>query len=49
MVQELSLCDYYLIIGHEKGFKVYPFIKKRGKATDSVGNCVFEYDEAKEK
>lgn len=46
VIQEMSLCDYYLIIGHSKRFKVYPFIKKRGKATDSVGNCVFEYDEA---
>lgn len=46
VIQEMSLCDYYLIIGHSKRFKVYPFIKKRGKATDCVGNCVFEYDEA---
>lgn len=49
VIQEMSLCDYYLIIGHSKRFKVYPFIKKRGKATDSVGNCVFEYDEATRK
>lgn len=46
IIQDVSLCDYYLIIGHRKRFKVYPFIKKRGKVTDSVGNCVFEYDEA---
>ena len=46
VMQELPLCDYYLIIGHRKRFKVYPFVKKRGKATDNVGNCVFEYDEA---
>ena len=45
-IQDVSLCDYYLIIGHRKRFKIYPFIKKRGKVTDSVGNCVFEYDEA---
>mgnify|MGYP004481072669 FL=1 len=45
----MSLCDYYLIIGHSKRFKIYPFIKKRGKATDCVGNCVFEYDEATRK
>lgn len=49
VIQEMSLCDYYLIIGHSKRFKVYPFIKKRGKATDSVGNCVFAYDEATRK
>lgn len=46
VIQDVSLCDYYLIIGHRKRFKIYPFIKKRGKVTDSVGNCVFEYDEA---
>ena len=46
VIQELPLCDYYLIIGNRKRFKVYPFVKKRGKATDNVGNCVFEYDEA---
>ena len=46
IIQEVSLCDYYLIVGHSKRFKVYPFIKKRGKATDSVGNSVFEYNEA---
>lgn len=46
IIQDVSLCDYYLIIGHRKRFKIYPFIKKRGKVTDSVGNCIFEYDEA---
>ena len=46
IIQDVSLCNYYLIIGHRKRFKIYPFIKKRGKVTDSVGNCVFEYDEA---
>lgn len=45
IIRELSLCDYYLVIGNCEKFKVYPFIKKRGKATDGVGNCVFEYDE----
>ena len=49
VIKEVSLCDYYLIIGHSKRFKIYPFVKKRGKATDSVGNCVFEYDEATRK
>ena len=49
VIQEVSLCDYYLIIGHSKRFKIYPFVKKRGKVTDSVGNCVFEYDEATRK
>ena len=47
VVKEIFLCDYYLVIGNEKAFKIYPFIKKRGKATDGVGNCVFEYNEDK--
>ena len=45
-ITEFSLCDYYLVRGHRKSFKVYPFVKKRGKATESVGNCVFEYNES---
>lgn len=49
VIEEFSLCDYYLVIGQSKGFKIYPFIKKRGKATDGVGNCVYEYDEKKKK
>lgn len=48
-IKEFSLCDYYLILGYSESFKIYPFIKKRGKATDNVGNCVFEYNEEKEK
>lgn len=47
VIEEFSLCDYYLIIGHRESFKVYPFIKKRGKTTDGVENCVYEYDEKK--
>lgn len=43
--KEFSLCEYYLVRGTEKAFKIYPFVKKRGKATEAVGNCVFEYDE----
>lgn len=49
VIEEFSLCDYYLVIGHCESFKVYPFIKKRGKATDGVGNCVYEYDEKKKR
>lgn len=49
LFREVSLCDYYLIIGHDESFKVYPFKKKRGKVTDGVGSCVFVYDEAKKK
>lgn len=47
IVKEFSLCDYYLVRGTAKAFKVYPFVKKRGKATEAVGNCVFEYGENK--
>lgn len=47
VIKEIFLCDYYLVIGNEKSFKIYPFIKKRGKATDGVGNCVFDYNEDK--
>lgn len=43
-IKEFSLCDYYLVRGTAEAFKVYPFVKKRGKATEAVGNCVFEYD-----
>ena len=46
-VKEFSICDYYLVRGTEKAFRVYPFVKKRGRATEAVGNCVFEYDENK--
>lgn len=47
IIKEFSLCDYYLVRGMAKAFKVYPFVKKRGRATEAVGNCVFEYDEDK--
>lgn len=43
-IEEISLCDYYLIRGNSDKFKVYPFIKKRGKITGAVVNCIYEYD-----
>lgn len=43
-VEEFSLCDYYLVHGNRERLSVYPFIKKRGKLTQDVGNCLFEYD-----
>lgn len=46
-VVEFSLCDYYLVHGNRVRFRVYPFIKNRGKLTQDVGNCLFEYDAAK--
>lgn len=45
VIKDFSLCDYYLVVGSEKSFKVYPFIKKRGKVTDRVGHCVFEHND----
>ena len=44
-ILESSLCGYYLIRGNYKKFKVYPFIRKRGKETQDVGACLYEYDE----
>lgn len=46
---EFSLADYYLIRGNKENFRVYPFIKKRGKLTEGVANCVYEYDAKKQK
>ena len=43
-IEEISLCDYYLIRGNAKNFKVYPLTKKKGKTTGAVGGCIFEYD-----
>lgn len=45
LAREISLCDYYLIRGNPKAFKIYPFVKKRGKVTGAVGNCIYEYNE----
>ncbi len=49
IITEISLCDYYLVRGTKNAFKVYPFVKKRGKATPAVGNCVYEYNEEKQR
>ena len=34
----------YLIRGNCDKFKFYPFVKKRGKVTGAVVNCIYEYD-----
>ncbi|MGM9821305.1 MAG: DEAD/DEAH box helicase [Muribaculaceae bacterium] len=44
IIEEFSLADYYLIRGHRLRFKVYPFAKKKGKRTESVGNSIYEYN-----
>lgn len=43
-IEEISLCDYYLIRGNAEKFKVYPLIKKKGKTTGAVGSCIYEYN-----
>lgn len=48
-IKEFSLCDYYLVRGTCISFKVYPFVKKHGKSTQAVGNCVYEYNEKVQK
>lgn len=42
-IEEFSLSDYYLVRGNNIKFSIYPFVKRKGKSTDSVGNAVFEY------
>jgi hypothetical protein len=46
-VEEFSLCGYYLLRGNSESFKVYPFVKRRGKNTGAVAGCAYEYDEGK--
>lgn len=45
VITEFTLCDYYLVRGTSKRFKIYPLVKKRGKLTGGVTNCIYEYDE----
>lgn len=46
VIREISLCDYYLVIGNVNSFKIYPFIKKNGKTTGAVGNNIYKYNES---
>lgn len=46
-IEEFTIADYYLVIGHRRHFRVFPLTKKKGKNTGGVGNCLYEYDEAK--
>lgn len=46
-ITEFALCDYYLVIGNENKFKVYPFVKKKGHLTANVGNCILSYSKEK--
>lgn len=42
-IREISLCDYYLVRGNSDAFKVYPFVKRKGKMTGGVSGCIYEY------
>lgn len=44
IARDFALNDYYLVVGHKEKFKIFPFVMKRGKRTDSVGKCVYEFD-----
>ncbi len=46
---EFSLCDYFLVRGTAHKFKIYPFLKNHGKATRGVGNCIFDYDDERDR
>ncbi|WP_297067059.1 DEAD/DEAH box helicase [uncultured Duncaniella sp.] len=43
-IEEFEIADYYLVRGNELNFKIYPFAKKRGKRTEGVGGCMYEYN-----
>lgn len=44
IARDFVLNDYYLVVGHKEQFRIFPFVMKRGKRTDSVGKCVYEFD-----
>ena len=48
LTEEFVLCNYYLVRGNYKQFKVYPLLKKRGNITQTKGNCLLEYDQDKD-
>ena len=45
IIQELSLCNYFLLRGSHNSFKIYPFTKLKGRLTGGVGNFVYSYEE----
>lgn len=49
VIKEFSVCNYYLVRGTSSAFKIYPFIKKRGKVTADIGNCVYDYNDINQK
>lgn len=42
-IEEISLCEYYLVRGNSDAFCVYPFVKKKGKLTGGVSGCIYHY------
>lgn len=44
IARDFALNEYYLVVGHKEKFKIFPFVMKRGKRTDSVRKCVYEFD-----
>lgn len=42
-MEEFEIADYYLVRGNKLNFKIYPFTKKRGKRTEGVASCIYEY------
>lgn len=42
-IEEFSVADYYLVRGNMEKFKIYPFKKKKGKRTEGVAGCIYEY------
>ena len=45
---EFVLCDYYLVRGNFKHFRVYSLLKKRGKLTQDFGSCLLDYEQEKD-
>lgn len=48
-IREIYVCDYYLVRGTPDKFQVFPLVKRAGKITGGLSNCVFEYDSKQEK
>lgn len=44
LTEDFAVADYYWISGNSKKFKIYPLVKKRGRLTGTMGNCILEYD-----
>lgn len=47
LTHEIPLCNYFFLRGNSESFKIYPFVKKKGKATEAVAGCIYEYNSRK--